>query len=75
MTVKTCKDCHFSRPANEGVIMCMRFPPQVTNVSGATVSSHSPLLTETWWCGEWKQRTNGGGKPLTRQKTRSVPAI
>jgi len=74
--MKTCGDCFYGTIVGEGVIMCRRYPPQVTKVEGANVTSHNPLIAESWWCGEWKQRVNGNtirnaydtDKPLRRKK-------
>jgi hypothetical protein len=52
--VKKCIECYYSMPCNENAVACHRYPPAVTKVEEGTVTSHSPLVNNNYWCGEWK---------------------
>jgi hypothetical protein len=52
----TCKDCIYSFPNDEKSINCRRYPPTITRVDGQQVTSHNPLLLDSWWCGEFKRK-------------------
>lgn len=56
-----CGTCKFAKPinGNEQAVSCQRFPPKVTKIENATVTSHWPLLGKDQWCGEFVKATKG----------------
>jgi hypothetical protein len=64
----TCEDCFFGLQGDNNIIICRRYPPQVTRVEGNQITSHNPLVSINWWCGEWKQEID-----TTNKKSASKP--
>lgn len=52
--VKKCIECYYSAPCSETAVACHRYPPTITKAEEGTVTSHSPLVNNNYWCGEWK---------------------
>ncbi len=54
---QACENCHFSIPANDEqiVYICHRYPPTITHMQGAQMTTNFPIIRADAWCGEWKQ--------------------
>jgi hypothetical protein len=51
---RVCADCAYSSPNNKVSVVCHRYPPKITSVEGANITSYFPILSLIAWCGEWK---------------------
>ena len=56
--MQSCDTCKFAFPVSDIAVACRRYPPTITKVDGETVTSHSPLLSRSYWCGEYKVNGN-----------------
>lgn len=66
--MKCCGMCRYSLSQSEAdlVVICRRYPPQITKIEGATVTSHFPLLSKDGLCGEFKPRQSESSGRVTK---------
>jgi len=63
MADESCGNCRHSvllESPDNGIRVCRRYPPQITDVTDGKVTSHWPLLHHTAVCGEWARRPTNG---------------